>query len=128
MVELPDGSCFVSEAAAGRVVHVRDGNARPVITGLGDPHSLALLGDELLVVDRAAKSLRVFNRNTGKTALIAEHLPVGSAPGIVARTLPGIVDSMPGPLLPFCGLAATRDGRILIGAEGAGAVLAVARS
>lgn len=128
VVAMPDGSCFVSESAAGRVVHLQGGDSvTPVLTGLREPQGLAMLGDALFVLDRAAKTLIQFTPSTGQTELVAEYLPVGAAPGIVPKTLPGIADVMPGPLLPFSDLAATTDGRILIGADGAGAVLAVTR-
>lgn len=128
VVLVGDGSCYVSESAAGRVVYVQSGSATPVVTGLREPHGLALQGKDLFVLDRAAKTLVQFSPATGKTAVIAQQLPVGAAPGIVPKSLPGIADIMPGPLLPFADLVTTDDGRILIGADGAGAVLAISRA
>lgn len=128
VVATADGDCFVSEAGAGRVTHVRNGVATPVLTGLAEPHGLALQGDELFVLDRAARNLTCLSLASGKSATVAEGLPVGAAPGIVPRVLPGIAGLMPGPLLPFADLVATRDGRLLLGADGAGAVLALART
>ena len=127
VVAMPDGSCFVSESVAGRVVHLRGGSVTPVVRGLREPHGLALHGDSLFILDRAAKTLTQFSHTSGKCELIAENLPVGNAPGILPRILPGIADVIPGPLLPFADLATTADGRILIGADGAGAVLALSR-
>lgn len=128
VVALPDGSCFVSESIGGRVVHVQDSKVTAVITGLTEPQGLALIGDALFILDRGAQALLQFSRTTGKSEIIASKLPVGAAPGHVPRILPGLTDVIPGPLLPFSDLAATRDGRILIGADGAGAVLALARA
>ncbi len=128
VIALPDGSCFVSEGIGGRVVHVQDGSAAAVVTGLSEPQGLALHGDALFILDRGTKSLIQFARASRKSAVIADNLPVGAAPGLVLRTLPGITDVIPGPLLPFSDLVALSDGRVLISADGAGAVLAIARS
>ncbi len=127
VVAMPNGSYFVSESISGRVVHVQGGSVTPVLTGLCEPHGLALYGDDLFILDRAAKALVRFTLASGKHSVIVDNLPVGAVPGVSPRTLPGITPVIPGPLLPFSDLAATRDGRILIGADGAGAVLAVAR-
>ncbi len=121
-----DGTCFVSEAAAGRVAHVANGQATAVVRGLSEPHGLALLGDDLFILDRAAKTLSCYIGKTGMHTIIAEHLPVGAAAGIVPKTLPGITDVMPGPLLPFAGLTVAGS-RILVSADGAGAILAITR-
>ena len=124
---LPNGSCFVSESAAGRITHIENGQTRAVMSGLREPQGLAWQVDSLYVIDRAAKTLHCYTPASGAKTLVAEQLPVGATPGIVPKTLPGIGDIMPGPLLPFADLAACSDGRILIGADGAGAVLALAR-
>ena len=125
---LADGSCFVTESTAGRVAHIENGQSRTVMSGLREPHGLAWQAERLFVVDRAAKTLSCYTPANGSTTVVAEQLPVGAAPGIVPKTLPGIGDLMPGPLLPFADLAASGDGRILIGADGAGAVLALSRA
>lgn len=125
---LADGSCFVSESAAGRVTHIENGQTRAVMNGLREPQGLAWQGGSVFVVDRTAKTLHCYTPASGSTIVVAEQLPVGATPGIVPKTLPGIGDIMPGPLLPFADLVACSDGRILIGADGAGAVLAVSRA
>lgn len=124
---LADGSCFVSESATGRVTQIKNGQTRSVMSGLRDPQGLTWQGDSLYVVDRATKTLHCYTPASGSQTVVVEQLPVGAAPGIVPKTLPGIGDLMPGPLLPFADLVACRDGRILIGADGAGAVLALRR-
>ena len=75
VVALPDGACFVAESVAGRVVHLRGGSITPVVRGLREPHGLALHGDMLFVLDRAAKTLTQFAQTSGKCELIAENLP-----------------------------------------------------
>ena len=125
---LADGSCFVSESAAGRVTHIENGQTRSVMSGLREPQGLAWQDDSLYVVDRAAKTLHCYWPASGSKTIVVEQLPVGATPGIVPKTLPGIGDLMPGPLLPFADLVACGDGRILIGADGAGAVLALHRA
>lgn len=128
VVAMADGSCYVSESAAGRVVHVVNGHSTPVMSGLREPQGLAWLHDRLFVIDRAAKTLHSYTPASGHREVVAEQLPVGAAPGIVPKTLPGLGELMPGPLLPFTDLAASSDGRLLIGADGAGAVLALSRA
>ncbi len=127
VVALADGSCYVSESAAGRVVHVVNGSSTTVMSGLREPQGLAWLNDSLFVIDRAARNLHCYTPANGRHEVLAEQLPVGAAPGIVPKTLPGMGDVMPGPLLPFTDLAASADGRLFIGADGAGAVLAIKR-
>jgi streptogramin lyase len=118
-----DGSLFVSEAAAGRVVHIHHGEATPVIDGLVEPHGVALAGRRLHVVDRGDRSLHVLDLSTGRVQVAVRSLPVGPAPGIVPKVLPGLPGIMPGPLLPFSDLAAAPDGSVLIGADGDGSLL-----
>lgn len=121
-----DGGCFVSEAGGGRVVHVAPGVTREVIGGLQEPHGVACANGEVFVLDRAGRTV-TRRAADGAIDVVASRLPVGAAPGVVPKTLPGIAGVMPGPLLPFADLAVAPDGRVLIGADGAGAVLALAR-
>ncbi|MGE0336947.1 MAG: gluconolaconase [Gammaproteobacteria bacterium] len=119
-----DGGCFVSEATGGRVVHVANGEVSEVIGGLQEPHGVACSNGEVCVLDRAGRTV---SRRTadGVCDIIVSNLPVGAAPGVVPKALPGIAGVMPGPLLPFADLAVAPDGALLIGADGAGAVLAL---
>lgn len=125
VVAMADGTFYVSESGAGRVVHVAGGIATPVMSGLREPQGLAWMRDRLFALDRAARNLHAYSPADGRHEVLAQYLPVGAAPGIVPRTLPGLGDAIPGPLLPFGDLAARADGRLLIGADGAGAVLAL---
>ena len=120
---LADGSCYVSEAAGGLVVQVRNGEASTVLAGLAEPHGVAVAGALLFVLDRAARSMHAVDLACGRAQIVVRDLPVGPAPGIVPKVLPGIAGIMPGPLLPFADLAAAPDGALLIGAEGDGSLL-----
>ncbi|MFT4564450.1 MAG: hypothetical protein ACI9BW_004213, partial [Gammaproteobacteria bacterium] len=128
IVSAADGSCFVSEADAGRVSHIEDGEVTAVLTGLVNPHGLALRGGYLFVLDRGAKSLLRWKLQGGLPEIIASELPVGAEPGLLPKVLPGIADMMPGPLLPFADLCVTADGRILLSADGAGAIFALSQN
>jgi sugar lactone lactonase YvrE len=118
-----DGSYYVSESAAGRVVHVDNGNVSVVLSGLREPQGVAVSNDTLYVVDRAAKTLHHVSLATRASTVIARDLPVGAAPGIVPKPLPGIPGVMPGPLLPFADIALDADGAVLVGADGDGSIL-----
>jgi sugar lactone lactonase YvrE len=123
-----DGSCYVSEASTGRIVRIHDGVRSVVLEGLTEPHGLAISDDTLFVLDRGARSLHGVSLRSGKSAVIASGLPVGPAPGIVPKVLPGIPGIMPGPLSPFADLAAARDGSIVLSGDGEGSLLRVRRS
>lgn len=119
----PDGACYVSEAAGGRVVCCRGSDKTIVLEGLVEPQGVTLAGEHLFVVDRGNKSLHAVSLRSGRAQLVARGLPVGPAPGIEPRTLPGIAGVMPGPLLPFCDLATGIDGSVLIAGDGEGSLL-----
>jgi sugar lactone lactonase YvrE len=127
VVAAADGSCFVSEADGGRVSHIKGGEVSAVLSGLVNPHGLALRGESLFVLDRGAKSVLQLTLATGHAETIASGLPVGAEPGLLPKVLPGIADLLPGPLLPFADLTVSADGRILISADGAGAIFALAQ-
>jgi len=118
-----DGSCYVSEAAAGRVVHIQNGACSTVLSGLQEPHGVALSGQTLYILDRAARTLHSVSLTTKKSEIVATGLPVGAGPGMSPKPLPGIAGVMPGPLLPFADLVVTSQGDILIGADGDGSIL-----
>jgi sugar lactone lactonase YvrE len=118
-----DGSYYVAEAAAGRVVQVRNGATSTVLDGLAEPHGVAVAHGQLFVLDRVSRLLHAVDLASGRAQIVARQLPVGPAPGIVPKVLPGIAGIMPGPLLPFADLAAAPDGSVLIGAEGDGSLL-----
>jgi len=119
-----DGAIFASEAATGRVVRV-DGGLEVVIDGLREPHGVAVCGSAVYALDRAAKTI-VRRDASSKSETIAEGLPVGEAPGIVPKSLPGLPGLLPGPIGSFAGLAAGEDGALYVAADGEGSVLRLA--
>ncbi|WP_454873526.1 hypothetical protein [Paraburkholderia xenovorans] len=117
-----DGRSFVSEGAGGRVVELLHGDVATVLDGLVEPHGLAIADAALNVLDRGAKTLYAVSLEDGSAQRLASSLPVGPAPNIVPRQLPGIENLMPGPLHAFAGLAADRTGAIYISCDGDGSV------
>ena len=122
-----DGSCYVCEANNGRVVHL-NGGTEMVLDGLKEPQGILLNGDDLYIVDAAARELVGFSLKTRKRETIASNLPVGAAPGVVPKVLAGIAGLLPGPLRPFAGIAADSSGTIYVAADGEGSVLALTRA
>ena len=122
-----DGSCYVCEADKGRVVHLNGGTST-VIDGLKEPQGIVLVGEELYVVDAAARELVGFSLKTHQRETIASNLPVGAPPGVVPKILAGIPGLLPGPLRPFAGIAADSSGTIYVAADGDGSVLAISRA
>ena len=122
-----DGSCYVSETGKGRVVHL-NGSTTTVIDGLKDPQGLLLAGDDLYVLDAAARELVSYSLKTRTRTTVASNLPVGAPPGVTPKFLAGIPGLLPGPLRPFAGLTAGPDGTIYIAGDGDGSVLALRRA
>jgi len=123
----PDGSCYVSETGKGRVVHL-NGSVSTVIDGLKEPQGLLLAGDDLFVLDAAARELVGYSLKTRMRSTVASNLPVGAPPGVTPKILAGIPGLLPGPLRPFAGLAAGPGGTIYIAADGDGSILALHRA
>ena len=111
----------------GRVVHL-NGGATTVIDGLKDPQGLLLDGEDLFVLDAAARELVSYSLKTHARTTIASNLPVGAPPGTTPKLLGGIEGLLPGPLRPFAGLTCGPDGTIYIAADGDGSVLALRRA
>ena len=122
VVVADNGACCVSEEDKGRVVQI-NGGTTTVIDGLQKPQGLALAGGQLLILDAGSKELIAFSLTTKQRQTLASNLPVGAAPGIAPKPLPGIPDLIPGPLSPFAGLAVGGDGTIYIAGDGEGSVL-----
>lgn len=122
-----DGSCYVAEAGKGRVVHV-NGGVTEAVSGLREPQGVLLSGDDLYIVDAGAHELVRFSISTRKRETVASDLPVGAPRGVVPHVLAGIPGLLPGPLLPFAGIARSRDGTIYVAADGEGSILAFSRS
>jgi sugar lactone lactonase YvrE len=120
-----DGSYFVADARAGRVVHVQGSEAHALLSGLVEPHGLALCGRALFVLDRGAGALHRLDLDTLRDEIVAQNLPVGRAAGIAPHDLPGIAGLMPGPILPFAGIACGKDGSVYVSADSDGSVVRV---
>jgi sugar lactone lactonase YvrE len=120
----PGGMVYVCEAGGGRVSRV-DGGVQTVIDGLEDPQGITIAGDTLFVLDAGTRQLIGLSLATGEVRTVASHLSIGGPRGMPARLLTGMPGILPGPLRPFAGLAAGPDGTIFIGANGAGALLAL---
>ena len=118
-----DGTVYVAEGGAGRVVKLVRGKPEAVVDGLGDPQGIAIHGNKLYVVDNAAKQLVEVDVVTGERTTIAEHLAVGAPIGMVPQRLGGVGD-MCGPMWTFTGVAAGADGTVYVSADGEGSVLA----
>ncbi|MDX3618415.1 hypothetical protein [Streptomyces europaeiscabiei] len=120
-----EGRLYVSEERLGTVLRIdTDGRTALVVGGLGAPQGLAVLGEELFVVETGPRRLRAVSLTTGERRIDAEDLPVGPPPGVVPRTEPALfADIMPGMARRFAGLAAAPDGTLLLSANGEGTVL-----
>ncbi|MER6158883.1 hypothetical protein ABT147_25560 [Streptomyces sp. NPDC001868] len=120
-----DGRLYVSEERLGTVLRIEaDGRTVVVADGLGAPQGLAVLGEELFVVETGHRTLRAVDLTTGERRIDAEDLPVGPPPGVVPRTEPALfADILPGMARRFAGLAAAPDGTLLLSANGEGTVL-----
>lgn len=113
-----DGTVYATESGAGRLVRLRNGAAETVADGLQVPEGVAVAGDSIYVVDVAARELVRFGTDgTGRETIIS-GLPV-------ARRNLGPVGDMSGPMLSFAGLAAGPDGKLYVGADGNGSVMAL---
>ena len=119
-----DGSIYVSESGAGKVSLI-DGGVSTLVEGLVSPQGIALLGQELLVLDAMSKELLAVSLHTNDRKIIASGLPVGSQPGVTPKLLMGIAGLIQGPLTPFSGLAVGPNGTIYVAADGEGSVLAL---
>jgi sugar lactone lactonase YvrE len=121
-----DGSVIVSEAGAGRIVHIMDGHATTLLSGLVEPHGVAISGDSVFALDRGTGSLHRISG--GKSEIVGTDLPVGASSGMKVNMLPGIDLLMPGPLLPFSDIAALADGSIALGGDADGSIVLVGRT
>jgi glucose/arabinose dehydrogenase len=119
----PDGSCLVSEAAAGRVVKLTGSGTQTVLADLQRPQGILVRGRQLYVVDADAKVLIAVDLEDRTRHIIASGLPVGAPPGVVPKPLKGM-PPFSGPQGPFAGIAAGTDGTIYMSADADGSVLA----
>ena len=100
----------------------------PLLEGLASPQGLALLGDELLVLDAGSKELIAVSLATKQRQTLASGLPVGAQTGVVPQPLMGIAGLVQGPLPPFAGLSVASDGSVYVAADGEGSVLCLRRA
>jgi hypothetical protein len=117
----------VSEAGAGRVVHI-NGGVSEAVGGLKEPQGLLLDGDDLYIVDAGAHELVCFSTKTRQRETVASNLPVGAPLGVIPHVLAGIPGLLPGPLTPFAGIAQSHDGTIYVAADAEGSILAFRRA
>ncbi len=120
------GRLYVSEERLGTVLRIEtDGGGTTVVAdGLGAPQGLAVLGEELFVVETGPRRLHAVCLVTGERRTDAEDLPVGPPPGVVPREEPALfAGGLPGMARRFAGLAADLDGTLLLSANGEGTVL-----
>ncbi len=120
-----DGTCFVAESAGGCIVEVAPGGTvNTVLDGLVEPHGLAVADGALYVVDVGSKALQRLDLASGAVRTLAENLPVGAPPGVVAPTL-NAIGELAGPMTSFAGVAVGADGALYLSGDGEGSVLAL---
>lgn len=116
-----DGGLFVSEAGAGTLSHLSHLGRSVVLSGLDEPHGVAVTRGQPVVLDRGTGNLH--RARTGQAPdVLATSLPAGTHGAMIPNVLPGIADLMPGPLLPFADIAALPDGSIAIGGDERGSI------
>jgi hypothetical protein len=120
----PDGTVYVAEAGAGRIVTLSGGKGETLVDGLGEVHGIAVHAGKLYAIDVTAGALLEIGLSTGATQTIATGLPVGGPAGPAASRLGGVGD-MCGPMWPFTGLDVGADGTIYLSGDMEGSVLAV---
>jgi sugar lactone lactonase YvrE len=119
-----DGVVYVSENQGGRVVKLSGGKAETVLDGLKRPQGILLRDGRLYVVDALARELVECDLAKGSRRTIAANLPVGAPPGVTPKPL-GAIQPLSGPMGPFAGIAAGKDGTLYVSADAEGSVLAL---
>lgn len=119
-----DGSLLVAEDGAGRVVKVTRGGVETVLDGLQKPQGILVRGDLLYVVDAGAKQLVEYDMVRKARRTLASGLPIGAPAGVTPKFLRAI-PPLSGPMGPFAGIAAGKDGTLYISADAEGRVLAL---
>jgi sugar lactone lactonase YvrE len=123
----PDGTCFVSEAGAGRVVKLTGSKVEAVVDSLQRPQGILVRDGQLYVVDPGAKALVAFDLKSKSRSNIATELPLGAPQGVTPKPLRGI-SPFSGPQGPFAGIAAGADGTLYVSGDAEGSVLALRQS
>ncbi|GHE90242.1 hypothetical protein GCM10017786_23150 [Amycolatopsis deserti] len=117
-VAVAEGTWYASDETRGTVVRLPD--AVPVASGLEAPQGIAVLGQELFVVEAGARRLTAVDVGTGETRVKVADLAVlpPSEAQLFAHGMPGL----PG---RFAGVAAAPDGALYVAANGEGTVVRV---
>jgi glucose/arabinose dehydrogenase len=121
------GHAYVSDDLLGAVLRLEGATAVTVADGLDAPQGLAVLGDELFVVEAGSRRLLALSPVTGECMVEAEDLPVAPPAGSVRPEPALFAHGMPGVPRPFAGLTAGPDGTLLLSANGEGTVLRLRR-
>ena len=108
------------------MVKLSGGHGETVVDGLKKPQGVLVHAGRLYIVDAVAKELVEYDPASKNRRIIASGLPVGAPPGVVPRTLAGI-GTLSGPIGPFAGIAAGKDGTLYVSADAEGSVLAIRR-
>ncbi|MFC7340585.1 hypothetical protein [Saccharopolyspora griseoalba] len=119
------GRCYVTDEYLGAVVAIDAGSVETIADGLDRPQGVALLGEEVFVVEVGARRLLSIAPSTGATGVEAEHLAVGG-PIELERDTPAPQAFPPARPRAFAGIAGTPDGELLLSADGEGTVLRLA--
>ena len=96
-----------------------------MLSGLAEPHGVAVSDGRAVVLDRGTGTLLRSAVNGDAPEVLASDLPSGTHGKMQPNVLPGIAGLMPGPLLPFADIAVLADGRVAIGGDEDGSVLLV---
>ncbi len=90
IVVLSDGTCCVSETGKGRVVRVdSSGTITSIVEGLRQPQGLAVLRDQLLILDAGTKELHAVHLTSKERQVLASNLAIGVPPGVEPKPLMG---------------------------------------
>ncbi len=110
VLNVGDGTYFVSEMETGRVVSVNaQGQISPVLDGLQKPKGMGLYLNALLVLDAGAQALHAIDLSTRQRQVLVTDLPIGAS---------GPMD-FPG------GLAVSPEGTVYITGDLDGSLLAL---
>jgi sugar lactone lactonase YvrE len=120
----PDGTCYIAEAGAGRVVKLAHGATEIVVDGLGAPNGILVRQDKLYIVDAGHKDLIEFDLAIGTRSRIAANLPIGDPPGVTPKFI-GPIGTFSGPMGLFAGIAGGMDGALYLSADAEGSILVV---
>ena len=118
-----DGQILVSDEARGTVERL-DGTPRVLLDGLDHPHDIAVTATGVLVVEAGARRVLRIPPDGGRARTVASNLPIGTGHGI-RPTLGGLPEMIPGPISAFAGLAVDGRGRVYVGGDATGVVIAL---